>query len=221
MRKVVFSKFFQNFFLLSDKFKRDTVFYYIYKSNHWRDYKRPLENESVSGLGSDYEITKKLISELDFFINKNNIKSILDIACGDFNWAKHLLENNKNLEYLGLDIVNDIIKSNKKLYSSKKVNFICSDVLIEDIPQNYDLIILRDFFIHIKNNDIDIMINKIKSSRCKYFAINNFPNLEKNTDVKGYGHHRFVNIEIEPYKLNNAFYIIDDYDRKLNIYKNL
>ena len=54
----------------------------------------------------------------------------------------------------------------------------------------------------------------------KYFAINNFPKIKKNTNVKGYGHHRLINIEIDPFNLNQVFYKIEDYDRELNIYKN-
>ena len=49
------------------------IFYLIYKSNHWRSYKKPLKNESVSGLGSDLNITKKLIVDLNNFILSNNI----------------------------------------------------------------------------------------------------------------------------------------------------
>ena len=56
-------------------------------------------------------------------------------------------------------------------------------------------------------------------SNCKYFAINNFPNIKKNDEIKGYGHHRYVNIEIPPFNLGNVFKVIDDHDRKLNIYK--
>ena len=112
-------------------------------------------------------------------------------------------------------------KINNKLYSNSKIKFSCVDVLSENLPSKYDLVIVRDFFIHIKNQDIKKMIDKIQSSKCKYFAINNFPSVNNNNDVKGYGHHRFVNIEKEPFFLDKTHYILDDYDRKLNIYKNV
>ena len=221
LRKLSFSKFFQTFFLIPNYIKRNIIFYLIYKSKHWRDYNEPLQDESISGLGSDYNVTKQIINELDIFIKKNNIESILDLACGDFNWIKFLIKNNQNIEYLGLEIVNKIVKSNKLKYTNSKINFRCTDVLNNNLPKNYDLIILRDFFIHIKNKDILEILNKIKFSNCKFFAITNYPYVEKNLDIKGYGHHRCVNIEIIPFKLNNPFYKIDDYDKKLNIYKNI
>tara|TARA_Y100000590_G_C15643582_1_gene985976 strand:- start:349 stop:627 length:279 start_codon:yes stop_codon:yes gene_type:complete len=53
----------------------------IYNSKYWSD---PLSDRSVSGYGSDSEATKNIIPALDLFIKKYNIKSILDIPCGDF-----------------------------------------------------------------------------------------------------------------------------------------
>ena len=221
VRKLVFSQVFQKIPFLSENFKRKIIFYSIFKSNHWRDYNIPNKDESVSGVGSDYIVTKKFIVDLNTFIKKNKISTILDIACGDFNWMKHLINSNVNIKYLGLEIVKEIVNKNFKLYSNSRINFCCIDVLNEDLPNNYDLIIVRDFFIHIKNIDIINMINKIKSSNCKYFAINNFPTINKNNDVKGYGHHRLINIEIDPFVLDNSYCILNDYDRKLNIYKNI
>ena len=221
LRKFTFTKLFQNFFLIPNNIKRKIIFYFIFKSKHWRDYNNPIKNESISGLGSDLSVTKKIIDELNIFIKEKNINSILDVACGDFNWIKFLIIKNSKIKYHGLEIVDKIVKNNKTLYSNSNVTFKCSDVVNDNLPQNYDLVILRDFFIHIKNDDIFNMLSKIKFSKCKYFAITNYPNVKENIDVKGYGHHRYINIEISPFNLNNSFYKIDDYDKKLNIYKNL
>ena len=111
-RKIVFSNLFQKLFLISDNFKRKLIFFCIYKSNHWRKYKNPLVNESISGLGSDIKITKKLVTDLNNFIKSNNIKSILDLGCGDFNWMKNIIKNNHELYYLGIEIVKDIVNTN-------------------------------------------------------------------------------------------------------------
>jgi hypothetical protein len=130
-----------------------------------------------------------------------------------------LISKNNDLNYLGLEIVESIVENNNKIFSNQKVKFICADVINEELPQNHDFIIVRDFLIHIKNIDIINLIQKIKKSNCKYFAINNFPNIKSNDEIKGYGHHRYVNIEIPPFNLTNVYKVIDDHDRKLNIYK--
>ena len=219
LRKLSFTKFFQKNIFLSNNFKRKIIFNLIFRSYHWRDYNKKNINESDSGLGSDLNITKQLINDLNIFLKHNQIDSILDVACGDFIWMNKLISDNKHLNYLGLEIVDSIVKKNNKIFSNQNINFICSDVINEDLPQNYDFILVRDFLIHIKNIDIINLVEKIKKSNCKYFAINNFPNIKKNDEIKGYGHHRYVNIEIPPFNLTNVFKVIDDHDRKLNIYK--
>ena len=219
LRKLSFTKFFQKNIFISNNFKRKIIFNLIFKSYHWRDYHKTTINESDSGLGSDLIVTKQLIKDLDIFFKNNQITSILDIACGDFFWMNKLINNNKHLNYLGLEIVESIVKNNNKIFSNQKVKFKCTDVINEELPQNHDFILIRDFLIHIKNTDIINLVHKIKKSNCKYFAINNFPNIKKNDEIKGYGHHRYVNIEIPPFNLTNVFKVIDDHDRKLNIYK--
>ena len=184
-----------------------------------RDYNKTNNNESSSGLGSDLNVTKELTKDLDNFLKNNKVFSILDIACGDFIWMNELISNNKNISYLGLEIVDKIVENNNNLFSNQKIKFKVADVIVDDLPKDYDFVLVRDFLIHIKNDDILNLIEKVKKSNCKYFAINNFPNIKSNKEIMGYGHHRYVNIEIPPYNLTNVFKIIDDHDRKLNIYK--
>lgn len=219
LRKIFFSNLFQNIKFFDDSFKRKITFYFIFKSLHWRDYNKIKSDESVSGLGSDIKVTEKLVIELNNFIKDNQIKTLLDVACGDFIWMKNLVNKNQNLQYHGLEIVKDIVDSNNKKYSNSRVKFDCVDVINFKFQDYYDLILVRDFFIHIKNSDILNLIEKIKLSNCKYFAVNNFPKTMINKEVKNYGHHRPVNIEIEPFNLKNIYKVIDDHDRKLNIYK--
>ena len=130
-----------------------------------------------------------------------------------------ITSNNKNIKYLGLEIVKKIVKNNNETFSNNNIKFKCSDVINDKLPQSYDFVIVRDFLIHIRNIDIINLIEKIKKSNCKYFAINNFPNIKSNKEIKGYGHHRYVNIEISPFNLTKVYKVIDDHDRKLNIYK--
>ena len=219
LRKLSFTNFFQKNIFLSNNLKRKIIFNLIFRSNHWRDYKKKNINESDSGLGSDLKITKQLVNDLDIFLKSSKIVSILDIACGDFLWMNKLINKNKHINYLGIEIVRNIVENNNRIFSNQKIKFICSDVINQELPQNHDFIIVRDFLIHIKNSDIVNLIDKIKKSNCKYFAINNFPDIKSNEEIKGYGHHRYVNIEIPPFNLKNVYKVINDHDRKLNIYK--
>lgn len=44
--------------------------------------------ESVSGDGSELEVTKDLRIALEDLLNFLDIRTMLDIPCGDFNWMK-------------------------------------------------------------------------------------------------------------------------------------
>ena len=65
LRKLSFTKFFQNNIFLSNSFKRKIIFNLIFKSYHWRDYHKTTINESDSGVGSDLIVTNRKSDELD------------------------------------------------------------------------------------------------------------------------------------------------------------
>ena len=219
IRKFTFTTFFQNFFLFSKSYKRKLVFKSILKSFHWRDYNKPKLGESVSGLGSDLDICEKLITDLHFFMDKHKIKTILDLACGDFNWMRKLIELHTNIQaYRGLDIVDEIVEKNNISYSNEKIRFVNCDVVQDDLPNNFDLVIIRDFFIHISNKDINEVILKVKKINARYMAINTQSTVEKNIDLFAFGHHRDINIEKTPFNLNNPYLKLKDFDRELNVY---
>jgi hypothetical protein len=117
LRKLFISRFIQKY--LNQNFVRKFIFYLIYKTNHWNRYQKINKNNIlVSGPGSipGSIQTKNIIDNLDFFIKKNNIKSILDMPCGDFSWMQDLIKKNNYINYTGYDIVEDIIFYNNKKY---------------------------------------------------------------------------------------------------------
>ena len=129
-----------------------------------------------------YDINN-VINNLDIFIKKNNIKSILDMPCGDFSWMQNLVKKNIDINYTGYDIVKDIIGRNNKKYSSNKINFFCRDIVNEKTFDNFDLIFIRDFFIHIDNESINRILINIKNSKVKFLACSNNNNESFNNDV--------------------------------------
>jgi ubiquinone/menaquinone biosynthesis C-methylase UbiE len=69
-------------------------------------------------------------------LNPNNDDSILEIGMANGFFVKDLMSMNNNLKYVGIDfsktMVNEAIKINQKLMSTKKVSFI--DGSIEKLP---------------------------------------------------------------------------------------
>lgn len=68
-----------------------------------------------SGPGSHPYHTIDYVAFLSKFIHMNNIRSIVDIGCGDWQFSQNI--NFQGTKYLGLDIVSSVIERNKALYA--------------------------------------------------------------------------------------------------------
>jgi len=210
-------------FFLRREFIRKLVFKLIYKTNHWNKYNSiDKQNLLVSGPGSipGSKQTKNVIANLHDFIRKNNIKTMLDMPCGDFSWMQDLIKLNNNIVYTGYDIVDEIVQINNKKYSSSNIKFIQRDIVNEFNFDGFDLVFIRDFFIHISNNEIIKVINSIKNSKIKFFACLSHNNELKNKDI-AIGQHRRINLLISPFNLNSVYYKFSEEmdDRYVNFYK--
>ena len=74
---------------------------------------------------------------------------------------------------------------------------------------------MRDFFIHINNSEIQIILDKIKKLNINYFATESY-SVEKNFDVLT-GNHRKINLKINPFNLSNPIYSFNDFEKDKNI----
>ena len=122
LRKFAVSTFARTLF--SEKKLRKIAFMSIFKSNYWRDYNTPINEESYSGKGSDLKSCNNVINNLKNFINSEKVLKILDLACGDFLWMKIVLDSTPQLKkYHGIEIVEEIVTKNQKTYSNEKIIF--------------------------------------------------------------------------------------------------
>jgi SAM-dependent methyltransferase len=177
--------------------------------------------ESRSGPGSTLDETKKLRESIKKIIKDKNIKSVVDIPCGDFNWMKEIVFNFES--YIGGDIVKKAIEENNERYSNSRIKFIEFDIVNDEIP-NGDLLIVRDIIGHFPIDDGIKILKNILNSKCKYLLsttwakkIGNdwFP-CEKNDvhrENEGVDYGRFypVNLMSNPFNLPNAeIYLEED-----------
>ena len=201
--------------LFFNKNKTLLKFTKIYLLNAWGD------NESVSGPGSTLKNTKSLRKRLPLLCKKFNIKSILDVPCGDFNWMKNFLKKKNNIEYMGGDIVKEIITNNNKLYKKKNISFKQINILKDRLPK-YDLMICRACLMHFSNEDIFKFFINFSNSSIKYLLTTN--HLEhkkgklkniKNKDIIT-GGFRELDLLSKPFNLKKkVLYTIDDYEFKI------
>jgi len=129
--------------------------------------------ESVSGPGSSLKQTQFLRSWFPSLIKQLNITSILDAPCGDFNWMQ--CADLGNCSYIGVDVVPLLIEKNNNLYRSASRTFTCADLITDTLPYA-DLIIARDFLVHLSNANIWKAIANFKRSGAKYLLTTTFIN---------------------------------------------
>jgi SAM-dependent methyltransferase len=172
-------------------------------------------NSSSSGHGSYEENTVLFRGYLSEVIAKYNIKSILDLACGNFVSVKDIIANN-NIKYIGADISIKIIEHNKKTYPEQE--FICLDAITSDLSQyNCDLIIFRHVIQHLNYTDAQKAIDNIYTSKSKYLFINHQRGLHANEDSRIQEHgwaNQMYNLNIAPFHLQNKELLyIKDHDK--------
>ncbi len=217
LRKIFVTKIYQKLFK-NKSLLRKTVFTSIFKSKHWSHGDMPDEFISVSGHGSNINTQQSdnLISSLVEFVKNYKINSILDMPCGDFLWMNKLIKEIKIMKYLGVDIVDEIISENIKKYKNGKINFQTCDIVNFETSENFDLVLMRDFFIHTNNDDIKKILLNIKNMNIKYFAFENYT-ISKNTDVT-IGKHRKINLTLHPFNLGDPVYFFRDFEIDKFIY---
>jgi hypothetical protein len=180
-------------------------FTWIYKNNYWQS------NESASGTGSSLKYTENLRKELPALISKFSVKKIFDAPCGDFNWMLHLLPL-INVEYIGGDIVRELIKSHNQKYKSTNISFITINLINDDFPIS-DLMICRDCLFHLSFVDTRSLLQKFAASCIPFFLTTTHKQLGafQNYDIRT-GDFRLIDLFSAPYYFpSKPLAVIDDW----------
>ena len=136
----------------------------VYDMHLWggKDY------DFYSGDGShNIKIVEPYINSITTFLkSQNNLLTVCDLGCGDFNIGKELVEHTKN--YIGIDIVENLIKRNKALFKEDNLEFRCLNIVEDDLPKA-DCIILRQVLQHLSNAEIQKVVENL--SNYKYIIL--------------------------------------------------
>lgn len=137
------------------------IFSNIYATNRW---------DHGSGPGSLPEATVEYQKILKEVITKNEIKTVLDYGCGDWQFSKLLNWENMVDHYIGADVVPLLIENHRLKYANSKVSFKLID---NDFSwNNVDLIICKDVLQHLSLEIIDNILKEMKV-HAKYLLITN------------------------------------------------
>jgi 2-polyprenyl-3-methyl-5-hydroxy-6-metoxy-1,4-benzoquinol methylase len=166
------------------------VFSKIYKEDLWH---------GGSGVGSKLENVKEYVEVLQKYIDKPEVKTVLDLGCGDWQFSKFL--DLSSVSYLGVDVVESVIESNSTSYSASNIKFISRDITTYEVPKA-DLIICKDVLQHLCNKDVvNILVKIITSSKFSLITNDFNPDNTENKDIDN-GNYRCLDLTLSPFYLD-------------------
>ena len=184
-------------------------FSYIYSAHYWPS------KESVSGPGSEFQNTFNIRKGITKLLHQYKVKKFLDIPCGDFNWVQSIIKKN-DVDYIGGDIVSELIRINKKKFDTSNINFIEINLLDDELP-SADLMLCRDCLVHLSNQNVKKFFKNFVNSEIKYLLITSYEtdfeekNLDHNIDIED-GDFRPTYLMKSPFNLPNPITKILDKD---------
>ncbi len=165
---------------------------------------------SLSGRGSDLDQTKRIQEELPKLLHKYGVVSLIDLPCGDQNWiSKVPLEN---IDYLGADIVKELIQKNQELHGSRERTYVELDIT-QEIPSRATLILCRDLLVHLNTQQIYKALHNMKRSGSSFILTTTFTdnrayrNLPIITRSVGW---RPINLQAAPFNFPEPLEVINE-----------
>jgi SAM-dependent methyltransferase len=134
----------------------------IYENNVWGG----AEGEFYSGEGSTEKYSALYAETIRRFIAQNEIKSVVDLGCGDFRVASQLIS--PRIFYKGVDVVPSLIERNLDEFGSEKVNFLCLNIIEDELPEG-ELCLIRQVLQHLSNAEILKILENCK--KYKYLIV--------------------------------------------------
>jgi 2-polyprenyl-3-methyl-5-hydroxy-6-metoxy-1,4-benzoquinol methylase len=161
----------------------------IYATNEWG---------VGSGEGLIYRNAKGYAKFLEKFLRRHNIKSVVDLGCGDWQFSQFI--NWQEARYQGFDIVRPIIKVNRTQFSSSDIEFYTYSGEPVALPGG-DLLIAKDVLQHWSNDFIQTFF--LEAHRYKYVLVTNCINpagITINSDIKN-SDFRYLDIRLSPFNM--------------------
>jgi hypothetical protein len=148
------------------------------------------EGGSPNGPGASLSLTENLRAELPKLWARHNIKSVCDVACGDWNWLRYV-DLSGITNYFGWDIDPELITRCQhrvgKLLTPDGYKdggggwpkpfphtwFEVRNIIDTNFP-NVDCILARHILMHLPNDYISAVLERMKESHAKYLLTSNF-----------------------------------------------
>lgn len=130
----------------------------IYELNLWGG----SGTDFYSGTGSHHpEIVDPYVDVVSSFLGSFETPPVVcDLGCGDFNIGKQLTRFAN--QYIAVDIVEDLIDRNKRIFKAENLEFRCLDMAKDELPKG-DCALVRQVLQHLSNADIERIVPKLSN----------------------------------------------------------
>jgi hypothetical protein len=136
------------------------------------------------------------------------VRVFLDAPCGDWYWMREVTLGVE--KYIGVDIVEAIIKKNTQQFGNTLCTFLCRNLAEDNLPE-VDLIFCRDCLVHLSFEDIHKVIANFKRSRSKYLLTTTFAHRDTNHDLAGNdGFWHPLNLRLPPFNFPTPLKLINE-----------
>ena len=174
-------------------------FDYIHRENRWGN------RESVSGCGSTLEATERIRAALPGLLAEFEIRSMLDIPCGDFHWMQML---DLDVDYIGADIVRELIEQNQENCTSERCRFVHLN-LIEDTLPHVDAVFCRECLVHFCHAEVKLAVANIARSGSEYLITSTYTDLAENVNIET-GDWRPIDFTKAPFNWPEPLQLVND-----------
>lgn len=135
------------------------VFTRVYEEHQWGG---AGEEEYCSGSGSSEFHASRYAAVVKKLIKDKGINTLVDLGCGDFVVGKALQAD--GVRYIGIDIVDGLIRKNQDVYGDKTTSFVCLDIVKDKLPYG-EFCLIRQVLQHLSNSEIATVLQKIRQYR--------------------------------------------------------
>jgi hypothetical protein len=149
---------------------------------------------ALSGTGSELESTVALRNELPKLLQSLQTQVLLDIGCGDFGWMKEVV---LPCRYIGIDVVEDVIKRNQATWSSNRTSFLLMDAT-DPLPPA-DTVLSREILFHLSFGDIWRVLDNVRRAGSVFLIATDDVETRYNADIFS-GDFRMLNLRRSPFR---------------------
>jgi SAM-dependent methyltransferase len=92
-------------------------------------------------------------------VESHGIRTVVDLGCGDFSVGR--LIASKSARYIGVDIVDEVVRRNRQRHGAEGVEFLCLDMTKDELPPG-DLCLVRQVLQHLSNVEILAVLERTR-----------------------------------------------------------